>query len=223
MAIRDILLVCTLIFSGCTQPQTVREVHSQARNHPPSGYHVVPGQTEGTLELFTFQAVNSLPKVWGSRTFSVIGKAFIANKKIWTARHLFYNAPIGTDDSLLLGDSPIFGLLLCPHEHEKGSWFFYKTERGILRFVTMGQNDLHFSGTLDRPMMQGDSGSPVTCSEHNAVIGIVSYFYPDQHSFKDIRFAGCVAKIKNNGRDQILGWTHTTKKEDNEKEKEEIK
>jgi hypothetical protein len=219
MAIRDILLVCTLIFSGCTQPQTIREVHSQTRNHPPAGYHVIPGQEEGTLELFTFQAANSIPHTWGLGRDVVLGKAFIANKKLWTARHLFFHAPIGTDDSLLLGDSPIFGLLLCPHEHEGGSWFFYKTERGVHRFVVMGQNDLHFTGTLDRPIKQGDSGSPVTCSEHNAVIGIVSYFYPDQHSFKQIRFAGCIAKIKNNGRDQILGGIHPPKKEDN-KEKE---
>jgi hypothetical protein len=223
MAIRDILFACIFIISGCAQPQTVREVHAQVRNHPPAGYHVVPGQTEGTLELFTFQAASSLPKIWGSGRFSVLGKAFIANKKIWTARHLFYNAPIGTDDSLLLGDSPIFGLLLCPHDHEKGSWFFYKTERGIHRFVVLGQNDLHFSGTLDVPMKQGDSGSPVTCSEHNAVIGIVSYFYPDEHSFKQIRFAGCVAKIKNDDTDQILGGRSSTKKEDNQKEKEEVK
>jgi hypothetical protein len=198
MGITGALITAIILFtSSCHQPIK----HSSKTNYTKverlqKGYLVNQDQLEGKLELFTFQAANTIYPRWG-RPYVGLGKVFIADNKMWTAVHLYHRMSLKTNDTLILGDSPIHGLMTCKDKHNDGAWFFYKTERGVIRSVVVEQDGLFYTVSCQAEIKVGDSGSPVTCEDHNKVVGVVSHFYPNRYTFKDIKFVGRFSRITN--------------------------
>jgi len=103
------------------------------------------------------------------------GKAFIAENKIWSARHIFEKSGY---DLINLGDSTISGLSFCKEDHIRSDVFFFTTKLGDIYMYCILESEDTYNTMNTAPVIGGDSGSPVFCMSHTKVIGIVSARFP---------------------------------------------
>jgi len=115
---------------------------------------------------------------WNKNSKHVKGKAFIAENKIYTAKHLTKDVVFGEADFISLGCSDIQGFEICRENHAYLDTLIYYTERGIIYMTIIDISDLKYSVICNNSIKFGDSGSPVFCF-HSKVTGIVSGFRPN--------------------------------------------
>ena len=184
-------LFTLLLIFGCTSLPSV-ETPAPDPVQPPFRNEVY---LKDKLELYTFEVKNTIFSIFSPTPSSSYGKAFIANGKLWSAAHVFGQRKRGPD-CIDLGKVPIKGLTLCKASHKIGDFAYYKTtKRDKIILVIQKIEKYFFLVSLDKNMMNGDSGSPVLCEEHSAVIGLVSEFWANHLNY---RRAGHIAFLTEN-------------------------
>jgi hypothetical protein len=141
-----------------------------------------------SLELYTFTILVSkeCEYDWCELEHSYYGKAFIAENKIWTAKHVIESIDLSNSpDVHVLGECEIEGLQICDQEHGVGSYFYMRVGnppapnvRSInpnkVEMIFVSEERNYIKVFMENEVIPGDSGSPVLCADHDKVIGIVS-------------------------------------------------
>jgi hypothetical protein len=120
-------------------------------------------------------------------------KAFIADHNIYTVRHLYFPVAEGQSDVVKLGSSLVKGLEICKEEHCPLDLAYYRSHRGMITMNITGDTGDSYDVLTTDSVKWGDSGSPVICSSHNKVIGIVSSFFPNSPLVPEA--GGVIARI----------------------------
>ena len=110
----------------------------------------------------------------------VRGQAFIAENKIYTARHVVEDIIIGEQDCISLGCSDVQGFSICREEHVYLDTLFFRSSRGIIYMTIFDMSDIKYIVICNDSIKFGDSGSPVFCN-HSKVVGVVSGFRPNNY------------------------------------------
>lgn len=155
------LALIGLLLAGCTYIQTAPVEYDTGPVK--YGSWLVSGDT---WNLYTFDIEVS----------GFLGRAFIADNRIWTAQHIYIR---GFDvdhniDILNLGRTDIHGLDICSLNHERDSTLYYNVGLQIKPMVIVSQDAINIYTKCMVKIKAGDSGSPVLCAAHNMVVGIIS-------------------------------------------------
>jgi hypothetical protein len=203
------LLVITLAGShGIDEDQGRTEVTSSQRVGGPRTWYL---DYFNSIELYTFSI-----EVMGDCGFEGCllehygyGKAFIADGQIWSARHIYDDGldinKNGTIDIVRIGTSPLQGLEICQEKHGVGDVlalrvgaYSNKNPRedapGVIQMTIMTANGNYWNTFMDKQIIQGDSGSPVLCVEHDKVVGLVSGLCAP-YSYDSIQKVGVISRI----------------------------
>lgn len=159
-------------------------------------------QEANDLSPFTFEIHVPAPSHPFGHSRHYEGIAFIADYQIWTARHMYGPfAPSLIQDSYRIGLSPIKGLTICRVTHVEGDWMYFESRgNGTVWGVMMKADNMIYTFSVDTQVVQGESGSPVMCYEHDHVMGIMSGLYPDERSWEGVRQALFVARFPDASR-----------------------
>jgi len=123
-----------------------------------------------------------------------IGRAFIADYGIWSAKHIFQEQDPGvSDDVKFLGPTEVKGLTICRQEHALKDVLYYRTQRGIVYLVITFNNENMYETLSLNQLKHGDSGSPVMCLKDGEVVGVVSHLTVNLN--RDC-IGGSIARIK---------------------------
>ena len=137
------------------------------------------GSQPGSLLYLPFN-----PWVMDVEHESFYGKGFIANGRIYSARHIFdqqYGAselhgPINGEDVIDLGPAGINGYEICK-ECRYNEMFFVRKKNKVIFLECTSDNE---HNTLwmwsSQEIKEGDSGSPVLCVKHYKVVGLISCY-----------------------------------------------
>ena len=127
------------------------------------------------LELFTFNvALYYECPIHPGEKKGTLGKAFIMDGEIWTAKHVEGESPFNFNiDQISLGPAPIQGLVRCTEEHiEDDEIYFTTVNRGIFQ-GKLDWNEGNWQVPSNRIYIRGDSGASVLCVKHRKVVGIL--------------------------------------------------
>ena len=133
-----------------------------------------------------FQPIITSPdyyQVDSDYTFSIVsddrarGRAFIANGKVYTAKHVYGEYTKHGEDTVVISETSINGLNICLFEHTVNEFIFYMNQFGdrVDGYSLNMFNGYGYAQT-NRRIIPGDSGSPVFCSDHREVVGLVSAY-----------------------------------------------
>ena len=188
---KNFLLSFLLVLASCQIPSVKPNLLPLPLPQPKTEFST-EDYFKNSLEFFTFDLKTIVYNLFSNQMHEAYGKGFIADKSGWTASHVYGTRT--TPDILNLGDSPIWGLTICPIEHTIGDFAYFKTRnRGKIKCVILKAEEHQYEVTLESPMKKGDSGSPVLCNDHTKVVGIVSSFWSNH---KKIKLAGNIARLK---------------------------
>lgn len=102
------------------------------------------------------------------------GKAFIAENMIYTAKHVVTQIFPHDLDLVIVGTSDIKGSEICRSEHKVGDMFMADEERGRIIFKLESIDGDEDMFETSEPIISGDSGSPLFCMQHGAIVGVVT-------------------------------------------------
>jgi len=107
------------------------------------------------------------------------GKAFIANYKAYSAKHIFIRNdkrpfPPKGGDTIVIGSTAVHGLKVCDEKHETGDLFIAKLQHGYIGMYLFDETENYLDVSSFPRVVRGDSGSPAICATHSGVVGLVS-------------------------------------------------
>lgn len=140
-----------------------------------------------------------------------VGCGFIAEHALYTAKHVLKNQykrasifDAFSSDVAIMGTTLVKGLEICKERHSHGDMLFYTVKgKNIdmkISSVTMHKYTVNASSNI-KP---GDSGSPVFCTEHSRVAGLVSAYWSEKlGSPNDGGTRGIIATLRPNNFEPI--------------------
>lgn len=117
------------------------------------------------------------------------GKAFIANSRIYSARHIHDrdystlkgNGPTDGNDVIDLGPADIRGYDICKDCKHNEVFFMRKKDQVIFLECMREEEPNKLWMWASQEIKEGDSGSPILCMKHYKVVGLLSCFKIANH------------------------------------------
>lgn len=195
------LIWIAILITSCSTTE-----YLQKESNPVVTIERAETKTPYGLSPYTFELHVSIPTTPFQGHSHLEGIAFIADHEIWTAAHMYGPfRPETLSDAYKIGPSPLHGLTKCDVAHVRGDWMsFHSRQNGTVWGVMMEAEDLLYTFSVDYQVLQGESGSPVICFEHDKVMGVMSGLYPVERSWEGVRQALFVARFTNGSRVQRI-------------------
>lgn len=152
----------------------LKEAHPVATQDAPKEY------MENSLGFFVWDIRVEVRDELGIPRVSA-GTAFFLEGLTITAKHVVNLFSHITDDVVVIGEAPVHGHDLCDHDHGEGDTFYYHSRReGPKVFQIIYEDEYFYGGEGALLPLQGESGSPVFCMEHDKVVGLVTAVLLDE-------------------------------------------